>query len=325
MLSLSRNMFVHTHTHTHMHMHMHMCTHTHTYTRTRTRTLTHTHTHVRLCLVIWGGRSAESCCMYVRARYCVCVCVCARAHLDAGYKDAQDALDCRSLSGKEPLIIGLFCAKELRKVNHPMRLHHPVGRVATSKIHRSTLQCTDPHCKTLQHTAIQCNTVQHCNTLQHTATHCNTQQHPATHCTATYCYTVQHMATYVAAMCNRRHSLHNQKPTATYCNTLQQAATFCNMLKDAAAQCNTPWPEVPGRIAKTAGAPNTTAPVCTYCIYIYTHVNKCIYQLYLYMWWGQGAQQALQARQRQLPLYAYVHIVYICMYIYAPIYMSHGA
>jgi len=32
-----------------------------------------------------------------------------------GEKDALDALSCRSLSAKEPLIIGLFCGNKLSK------------------------------------------------------------------------------------------------------------------------------------------------------------------------------------------------------------------
>ena len=41
-------------------------------------------------------------------------------------EDAQDALSCRSLSTKEPLIVGLFCGKRPMKRRHLMHLRHPV-------------------------------------------------------------------------------------------------------------------------------------------------------------------------------------------------------
>jgi len=37
-------------------------------------------------------------------------------------KNTLNALSCKSLSAKEPLIIGLFCGKRLTKIRHPMRL-----------------------------------------------------------------------------------------------------------------------------------------------------------------------------------------------------------
>jgi len=43
-----------------------------------------------------------------------------------GSKDAEDVSSCRSLSGKEQLIIGLLCGKWPLKVRHPMGLRHPV-------------------------------------------------------------------------------------------------------------------------------------------------------------------------------------------------------
>jgi len=41
-------------------------------------------------------------------------------------EDVYDVLSCRSLSAKEPLIIGLFCGKRRIKIRHPMGLGHPV-------------------------------------------------------------------------------------------------------------------------------------------------------------------------------------------------------
>ena len=43
-----------------------------------------------------------------------------------GGEDPWDALRCRSLSAKEPLIIGLFCQKCSIKIRHPVTLRHPV-------------------------------------------------------------------------------------------------------------------------------------------------------------------------------------------------------
>jgi len=44
-----------------------------------------------------------------------------------GGEDPQDALSCRSLSLKEPLIIGLYCGKWPIKIRHPMGLCNPVS------------------------------------------------------------------------------------------------------------------------------------------------------------------------------------------------------
>jgi len=46
-----------------------------------------------------------------------------RLHVESG-EDAEDALSCRSLSAKEPLIIGLFCGKWPIKIRHPITLCH---------------------------------------------------------------------------------------------------------------------------------------------------------------------------------------------------------
>jgi len=43
-----------------------------------------------------------------------------------GGEDPLDALSCRSLFAKGPLIIGLFCRKRPIKIRHPMGLRHPV-------------------------------------------------------------------------------------------------------------------------------------------------------------------------------------------------------
>ena len=46
-----------------------------------------------------------------------------------GSEDTWDALSCRSLSAKEPLIIGLFCGKWPVKRSHPMHPRHRVDQV----------------------------------------------------------------------------------------------------------------------------------------------------------------------------------------------------
>jgi len=49
-----------------------------------------------------------------------------RAILVQGGEDPKDALSCRCLFAKEPLIIGLFCEKCSIKIRHPTTLRHPV-------------------------------------------------------------------------------------------------------------------------------------------------------------------------------------------------------
>ena len=49
-----------------------------------------------------------------------------------GGKDPQDASRCRSLSAKEPLVIGFFCRMWPIKIRHPMTLRHPVSALASS-------------------------------------------------------------------------------------------------------------------------------------------------------------------------------------------------
>jgi len=53
-----------------------------------------------------------------------------------GGEDAQDALCCRSLSAKEPRIIGLFCGKRPVKIRHPVHLRHAVLNL----LHEKTLE-----------------------------------------------------------------------------------------------------------------------------------------------------------------------------------------
>jgi len=47
-----------------------------------------------------------------------------------GGKNAQNAFCRRSLSVKEPRIIGLFCGKWSVKIRHPMHLRHPVMKMS---------------------------------------------------------------------------------------------------------------------------------------------------------------------------------------------------
>jgi len=244
----------------------------------------------------------------------VCVCVCVRAHiLIQGNKNAHDALDCRSLSGKEPLIIGLFCAKQPMKIRHPMRLHHPVGRVATAKTHRSALQCTDPHCKTLQHTAVQC------NTLQRTATHCNTLQHTATHCnTLLLLYRAIHGN---ICCCNvQPQTLTTQ--SETYRNILQHTATSCYVVQHATTCCCTVQHTLTGRARAHSKDCRRTEHYCScmYILYIYIHKYEQVYIPIVFIYVvGPGCTANTTGAPNTTPLY--VHIVYIYMYIYAPIYM----
>jgi len=48
-------------------------------------------------------------------------------HLSHARKRKESCnLSCRSLSAKEPQIIGLFCRKRFVKIRHPTPLHHPI-------------------------------------------------------------------------------------------------------------------------------------------------------------------------------------------------------
>ena len=129
-----------------------------------------------------------------------------------GWRRCMNALNCRSLFAKEPLIIGLFCGKWPMKMRHPMTLRHSVLVMCCD-----VLLVPQETNNTLQHITTHCNTS---HTLQHTATHCNTLQHITTHCNTSH--TLQH--------------------TATHSNTLQHTATHCNTLQHSATQvtlCNT--------------------------------------------------------------------------------------
>jgi len=46
-------------------------------------------------------------------------------HIQGG-EDSEDALSCKSIFAKEPLIIGLFCGTWPIKIRHPMTPRHPV-------------------------------------------------------------------------------------------------------------------------------------------------------------------------------------------------------
>jgi len=53
-----------------------------------------------------------------------------KIHLELiqGGEDAQDALSCRSLSAKKPLILRALVRKRPMKIRHPMTLRHPVQK-----------------------------------------------------------------------------------------------------------------------------------------------------------------------------------------------------
>jgi len=87
-----------------------------------------------LCLFFGKGHERVCGCMFECVCVCVCICVCTsiinphKRHDSCiqGGKDAEDAISCRSLSAKEPLIMGLFCGKRPIKIRQPMGLCHPV-------------------------------------------------------------------------------------------------------------------------------------------------------------------------------------------------------
>ena len=55
-------------------------------------------------------------CAYTHVHICIYVCIDVYMYIHADYRvqggeDSKDALSCRSIFAKEPLIIGLFCGK----------------------------------------------------------------------------------------------------------------------------------------------------------------------------------------------------------------------
>ena len=91
-------------------------------------------------------------------------------------------LRCRSLSAKEPLILGLFCGKWPLKIRHPMTLRHPVCMWQSIfcrekeilpllewvsfdiRVCCSVLQCVAVCCSVLQCVAVCCSALQ-CESL----------------------------------------------------------------------------------------------------------------------------------------------------------------
>ena len=106
--------------------------HTHTH-------ICHTHTHI--CLFL---RYIHTHIYVIRTH--IYVCQLGADQLQGG-DDAWDALSCRSLSAKEPLIMGPFCGKRPIKIRHPRRLCHPVCSVCRFFF-------------PLQHTATRCSVLQ---------------------------------------------------------------------------------------------------------------------------------------------------------------------
>jgi len=93
---------------------------------------------------------------------------------------AQDALSCRSLSTKEPPIIGLFCGKCPVETRHLTCLGHPVRDAAARSLALrvavcgSVLQCVAVCCSVLQCVAVCCSVlrcVAVCCGVLHTAQH----------------------------------------------------------------------------------------------------------------------------------------------------------
>jgi len=115
---------------------------------------TRTHTHIQIyisesictCMYVYAHTNAD---LYFSIYIYMYVCIRAhtyrfislnlRSFLIPGGEDAQDALSCRSLSAKEPLIIGLFCRKEPTKIRHPTYLCHPIQCLGIREILKSQL------------------------------------------------------------------------------------------------------------------------------------------------------------------------------------------
>ena len=104
----------------------------HTHELAHTRARVHTHTHAQI--------------------YTVYICISARLYVIfviilQGGEDAEDALSCRSLFEKKPLIIGLFCGKWPIKIRHLMGLRHPVVRSYRVSMISRLLQIIGLFCK----------------------------------------------------------------------------------------------------------------------------------------------------------------------------------
>jgi len=96
-----------------------------------------------------------------------------------GGEDAWDALRYRSVSAKEPLIIGLFCAKWSIKMRDPKHLRHPVAAYATKRC--SVLGCVDLQNSSVNCKVVQCNAAS-CSVLQRVAVCCSVLQCAAACC-----------------------------------------------------------------------------------------------------------------------------------------------
>jgi len=148
---------------------------------------------------------------------CICWCFVNRHYSVQLGEDAYDALDCRSLSTKEPLNIGLFCGKWPTKIRHPTGLCHPVicVHVYDSYIHLTHLYEIRTHA--------------HTRTRTHTHTHTHTRTHTHSHTHAQTCKCVWFANTCDSFIC-RTHACewvtvaHMNNPV-THCFTLQYTTT----------------------------------------------------------------------------------------------------
>jgi len=158
--------------------------------------------------------------------------------MHTGWRRPIDALNCRSISAKEPLIIKLFLRKMTSRDKASCGFSPPCRACLANSFlkflfwgggranrsfwgGRGKFLELDGTCEShLLMTA-------HCNSLQHTATHCNTLQHTATHCNTQSC-----ICWWLAP--DSHDSLNILQHTATHCNTLQHTATHCNTLRHTA-------------------------------------------------------------------------------------------
>jgi len=183
---------------------------THAHTHTRTPTYTHTHKRIIECTST-GWRRPIGC--------------------------------LRSLFGKEPIIVGLFCGKWPIHRRHPMRLRHPV------MTHAHTRACTHTR-KHTPHTHTHTHSRAHTRTKTNTHTHTKTNTHTHTHTHMRYVVKAP-MPTYTSCIfyktkqpcktkvvffkeiylmelvagCTLQRSA---SPCDAHCSTLKHAATHCN-------------------------------------------------------------------------------------------------
>ena len=200
-----------------------------------------------------------------------------------GGEDPQDTLSCRSISAKEPLIVGLFCKRAtnyralLRQMTYEDEASYaswPTCNIivlecyvlfnfATKRIHAESLHIAALCCSALQCIAVCCSVLQ-CGQvcLQCGAVWCSIVQWGSTHRSSVVCCSV--------VQC-----------VAVCCSVLQCVAVWCNVVKWGSTHWN--HPRTQSQASSYNSRPSTYKYMYTY-IYIYIYMYMCIYMnIYIYI------------------------------------------